>query len=154
MSAAAEPISVLGQINLPIQLRDVKVDHSFVLVQSLITPVTLGIDFMQKHGLVLDFTTTPITISIQTIHVNCQPDHDLEPLLSAMRKVKLKVAAIPMLQGIIEPSSSPWMAPASFIHKTNGEVRIQYILCRLQRTKQIHYKRCISTPLTKHLQLT
>ena len=64
MSAAGEPISVLRQINLPIQLRDVKVDHSFVLVQSLITPVILGIDFMQKHGLVLDFTTTPITFCI------------------------------------------------------------------------------------------
>ena len=65
MSAAGEPISVLGQINLPIQLRDVKVDHSFVLVQLLITPVILGIDFMQKHGLVLDFTTTYIIICIQ-----------------------------------------------------------------------------------------
>ena len=50
----------------------------------------------------LDFTTTPITISIQTIHVNCQPDHDLEPLLSAMRKVKLKVAAIPSMSQLIE----------------------------------------------------
>ena len=102
MSAAGEPISVLGQINLPIQLRDVKVDHSFVLVQLLITPVILGIDFMQKHGLVLDFTTTYIIICIQTIHVNCQPDHDLEPLLSAMRKVKLKVAAIPSISQSIE----------------------------------------------------
>ena len=90
------------KLDVPIQQRDVKVDHSFVLVQSLITPVTLGIDFMQKHGLVLDFTTTPITISIQTIHVNCQPDHDLEPLLSAMRKVKLKVAAIPSMSQSIE----------------------------------------------------
>ena len=58
VSAAGEPISLLGQITLPIQLGDIKTDHPFVVVQSLITPVILGIDFMQKHGLVLDFTTT------------------------------------------------------------------------------------------------
>ena len=38
VSAAGEPISVLGKITLPIQLGDVKVDHLFVVVQSLITP--------------------------------------------------------------------------------------------------------------------
>ena len=212
VSAAGEPIPVLGQITLPIQLGDVKVDHSFIVVQSLITPVILGIDFMQKHGLVLDFTTTPITIRSQTLHLRCQSDHDVEPLLSAMRKVKMKVAAVPSMsqsteemiddcaipifdktpiyelpkcsdpnllslvethkqlfntspgrttvakhfiptmgnpvkipprrvpanyhaevqqqinsmlqQGIIEPSSSPWMAPAVFVRKKNGEVRI------------------------------
>ena len=40
-------------------------DHSFVVVQSLITPVILGIDFMQKHGLVLDFTTTPLLFTVK-----------------------------------------------------------------------------------------
>ena len=50
VSAAREPIPVLRQITLPIQLGDVKVDHPLVVVQSLITPVILGIDFMQKHS--------------------------------------------------------------------------------------------------------
>ena len=97
VSLAGEPIPVLGQITLPIQLGDVKVDHSFIVVQSLITPAILSIDFMQKHGLELDFTTTPITIRSQTLHVRCQSDHDVEPLLSAMKKVKMKVAAVPSM---------------------------------------------------------
>ena len=50
VSAAGEPISVLGQITLPIHLGDVKVDHLFVVVQPHITPIILGIDFMHKHG--------------------------------------------------------------------------------------------------------
>ena len=71
-------------------------DHSFVEVWSLITPAIIGIDFMQKHDLLLDFTT-PISIHSQTIHINCQPDHDLEPLLRATRKLKMNVAAIPSI---------------------------------------------------------
>ena len=44
------------------------------------------IDFMQKHGLVLDFTTIPVTIHSQTMSINCQPD--VQPLLNAMKKTK------------------------------------------------------------------
>ena len=77
MSAAGEPFPALRQITLPIKLGNVKVGHWFIVVQSLITLVILGIDFMQKHGLVLYITTTPITIHSQTLHVSCQPDHDV-----------------------------------------------------------------------------
>ena len=49
---------------------------------------------MQKHGLVLDFTITPVTIHSQTMSINCQPD--VQPLLNAM-KDKMKVAAIPSI---------------------------------------------------------
>ena len=34
-----------------------------IVVQSLITQVILGMDFLQKGGLVLDFTTSPVTIT-------------------------------------------------------------------------------------------
>ena len=74
VSAAGESIPILGQITLPIQLGGLKVNHLFVVVRSLITPVILGIDFMHKHGLVLDFTTTPITVHNHTMSVDCQPD--------------------------------------------------------------------------------
>ena len=87
VSAAGEPIPIIGQITLPIQLGGLKVDHLFVVDRSLITPVILGIDFMHKHGLVLDFTTTPISVRNHTMSVDCQPD--LKPLL------KMEVAAVP-----------------------------------------------------------
>ena len=50
VSAAGQPISILGQVTMSIQLGNVKADHPFIVVQSLITLVILGIDFIQKHG--------------------------------------------------------------------------------------------------------
>ena len=47
---------------------------------------------MQKHGLVLDFTTTPVIVSNQLSSVQCQPG--LGPLLDMAQKVKMKISAI------------------------------------------------------------
>lgn len=83
VSAAGEPIPVLGQIVAPICVADLLVDHSFVVVKSLITPVILGLDFLHRHGIVLDFTTTPLTI-----HNNIQQTEvpaELRPILDTAR---------------------------------------------------------------------
>ena len=34
--------------------------HNFVVVNSLVVPVILGVDFLQTHGVLLDFSTTPV----------------------------------------------------------------------------------------------
>ena len=59
MSAAGDPIPVIGNIIAPIQVGNLTAYHPLVVVQSLIVPVILGMDFLQHHGLTLDFTTTP-----------------------------------------------------------------------------------------------
>ena len=89
VSAAEEPISVVGKVVAPIQ---VGVHHNFVVVHSLITPVILGMDFLQKHGIMLDFTTTPVTIH------NVEPQGDmpleLESVLETARTTAKKVCAV------------------------------------------------------------
>ena len=74
-SAAGEPIPVIGKVIAPITVGALCVDPNFVVVHSLITPVILGIDFLQKHGIVLDFTMMPVTIH----NVNPPIDHDIPP---------------------------------------------------------------------------
>jgi len=37
--------------------------HEFVVVKSLVAPVILGIDFLQRNGLILDFTQNPVAVS-------------------------------------------------------------------------------------------
>ena len=62
VSAAKEPIPVIGEVVVPVSVGTLHVDHNFVVVYSLIIPVILGTDFLHKHRIVLDFTTTPVTI--------------------------------------------------------------------------------------------
>ena len=38
-----------------------------IVVRSLITQVILGMDFLQKHGLVLDYTTSPVNITARAV---------------------------------------------------------------------------------------
>ena len=35
-------------------------EHSFIVVEQLISQIILGVDFLQQQGLVLDFTTSPV----------------------------------------------------------------------------------------------
>ena len=210
VSAAGEPISVVRKVVAPIQVGNLQVHHNFVVVHSLITPVILGMDFLQKHGIMLDFTTTPVTIhnvepqgdmplelesvletarttakkvcavasiaeSSEDIIDSCAvplfeaksmydmpqcQDSDLTNLLETHKElfhntpgktnvtehfiptmgnpVKIPPRRIPanyhaevehqissmLQQGIIEVSSSPWMAPAVFVRKKSGEIRL------------------------------
>ena len=59
--------SILGCIALPECLGKLHVKHPLVVVCSLIAPVILGVDFLQKHGLTLDFTSNPVGISSQIV---------------------------------------------------------------------------------------
>ena len=69
--------------------------HPMIVVQSLITHVILGMDFLQKHGLVLDFTTSPVNI---TAHAMVSSDdgqkQELQSIIQAAMKVKAKVCAV------------------------------------------------------------
>ena len=62
ISAAGEPIPVIGQVVAPIHVGNLLVDHNFIIVHSLITHVILGLDFLHKHTIFLDFTTIPVTV--------------------------------------------------------------------------------------------
>eukprot|EP00731_Ephydatia_muelleri_P006920 Em0003g1168a len=39
-------------------------EHCFIVIEQLISQVILGVDFLQQQGLVLDFTTLPVLVTI------------------------------------------------------------------------------------------
>ena len=62
VSAAGEDIPVLGCVTVTSSVGTLQVTHLLIIVPSLIAPVILVLDFLQKHGLVLNFTVSPVKI--------------------------------------------------------------------------------------------
>ena len=94
VSATGEPIPVLGCANFHIRVGPIAVYHPLIVVRSLITPVILGIDFMQAHGLVLDFTTTPVHVTNQQSPKGGQSGGGECHVLQAARKTKARACAV------------------------------------------------------------
>eukprot|EP00731_Ephydatia_muelleri_P000048 Em0001g48a len=77
--------------------------YYFVVVKDLITPVILGVDILQDKGLVLDFTTTPLTVTPRKERStrNQQKSHyislELAPALKAEKQRRECQTAMRML---------------------------------------------------------
>lgn len=97
---------------LPLCIRELQTTHPLVVVQSLIVPAILGLDFLQKHGVVLDFASTPIKISSQA----CEPSfsdysENVKPVLDAARQVTNKVCAVNVLTDTTEDTINNCAVP-------------------------------------------
>ena len=63
VTAAGEKLNkIVDYVTAPIQVGDRAIEHNFVVVDNLITAVILGVEFMQKHGLVLNFSHSPVQV--------------------------------------------------------------------------------------------
>ena len=110
VSAAGETIPVMGHIHLPVKIGQLYVDHSFVVVHSLITPVILGIDFLRKHHLVLDFTSIPIGVKSRLTQEVCQSP-ELELIWKTSEKVRAKTCAVVSTRELTEESLDDCTVP-------------------------------------------
>ena len=67
--------------------------HDFVVVNKLVAPVILGMDFLQINGIVLDFVSRPIGVLTNKDFDTCTSDV-LKPIFDAEHKTKAKVCAV------------------------------------------------------------
>ena len=229
VTASGDPLPIRGYIRAPVLIGQLWAMHEFIVVDSLVTPVILGTDFLQENNVALDFSSSPVTIFSSKLPTpgnqkaslnNSEKDlwkpiweneHKIrnkictaltteEPELDGVDKcsiprfsdaemydipkcehdslsqvinefaglfgtkpgmttiechyiptsgcpVKVPPRRIPvhyreevqwqlkdMLdQGIIEESSSPWMAPMVFVRKKSGEIRLCVDYCELNK---------------------
>ena len=84
--------------------------HDFVVVNNLVAPVILGMDFLQINGIVLNFASRPIGVLTNKDFDTCTSD-TLKPIFDAERKTKAKVCAVTTVDGqtpdIIEDCTIP-----------------------------------------------
>jgi len=73
--------------------------HDFVVVDSLVTPVILGIDFLQQNGLVFDFTCMPVMVHMGHVTAGIAADHVvLVQVIPIFEDVHLNQAHFCMIQ--------------------------------------------------------
>ena len=97
VTASGEELEIVDHISAPVKLGNLQVSHKFVVVNRLVAPVILGIDFLQKHGLTLDFTTTPVGVHKSHKVVTAQQQHipqQLKNIHGAVREAKAKVCVV------------------------------------------------------------
>ena len=65
ISALGEPLLIIGCVQALVQIHHLEVVYQFLVVERLVVPVILGLDFMQ-HISVLNFASRLVTIGNDT----------------------------------------------------------------------------------------
>ena len=73
--------------------------------KDLITAVILGTDFLQLHGLVLDFTTTPVTGAPSKLSANQESAPPIKPIWTAERLFKTKKCPVASIGETMEDAN-------------------------------------------------
>ena len=60
--ASGEQLHIVEHIQATVQLSELELSHNFVVVEKLVALVILGVDFLHKNWLVLDFSQTPVIV--------------------------------------------------------------------------------------------
>jgi len=101
VTASGDPLPITAHLLLPVVIGETSVLHNFVVVDSLVVPVILGVDFLQTHGVMLDFSTTPVKIdATKTPNVPLIQDASTAALYKAEQAEKMKRYPITVLQDI------------------------------------------------------
>ena len=61
ITAAGDAMTTIGEAKLEICIIDFHTRHKFIIVSSSITDCILGVDFLSRHEVQLDFAIRPIT---------------------------------------------------------------------------------------------
>ena len=98
VTASGDHLPIVDHVKAPVQLGKLEMMHNFVVVESLVSPVILGVDFLQENALVLDFGKTPVTVHHAEAGTLQQLEADAPPHVFAMyeasQKMRTKVCAV------------------------------------------------------------
>ena len=70
-TADGHKMGVMGTARLAVQLGEYRAVHEFLVAEELLMPVIIGVDFLSRHSVILDYSnnqTVRIRIGAETIH--------------------------------------------------------------------------------------
>ena len=86
VTASGGKLPIIDCVKAAIEVQGEKFTHDFLVVDNLITPVILGIDFLQEHQLTLNFSRTPVMMTKTAATV--EASDILKPIWEAQQKVR------------------------------------------------------------------
>lgn len=101
ITASGEPLPITGCVRALVRIHHLEVVHQLLVVERLVAPVILGLDFMQQHNIVLNFASSPATISNHTEVIKQMPEvipEELQPVLDAACQLRSKVCVIAAIE--------------------------------------------------------
>ena len=116
VTASGDPLKILDHVQAPVKIGDLELVHDFVVVENLVSPVILGVDFLHKNGLVLDFSSLPVTVhtsdSAQVIsHYPIIPEC-IVSIYSEERRERTRICAVEAIEApcadVIENCAVPY----------------------------------------------
>ena len=100
VTASGEKLRVVDHVSAPVQVGTVQTNHNFVVVNRLVAPVILGVDFLQRNCLVLDFSQTQVEVR-NSPHISQKREptdvdtrEEWEKIYGAVLQEKARVCAI------------------------------------------------------------
>ena len=62
VTASGDQLPILDHVSALVQVGELHVRHEFVVTESLVAPVILGVDFLHEDALLLDFTKAYVQV--------------------------------------------------------------------------------------------
>ena len=97
VTASGENLPIEDYVRARVKIGELDIAHDFVVVKSLVAHVILGVDFLHKNALLLDFTTNPVSIRL-TQGSMLNEDLEVKPIFESACKAKAKICAVSVLE--------------------------------------------------------
>ena len=99
VTTSGDQLPILDHVSALVQVGELHVRHEFVVTESLVAPVILGVDFLHEHALLLDFTKAYVQVRHANVGSNAQSIADfagsqIRPIYEAARKIEVRACTI------------------------------------------------------------
>ena len=103
VTTSGDPLPIKAHLLLPVVIGEKSMLHYFVVVNCLVVPVILGVDFLQTNGVLLDFSTTPVKFGTTNVpDVSSNQELSTVAIYKAEQTEKIKRYPIVVLKGVTD----------------------------------------------------
>ena len=135
VTAAGNDLLMVDHIRATVQIQDYTVTHSFIVVNTLITPAILGIDFLQQHSIKIDFATTPIKLSVSPGAGGKILDPCVRSVMEAENTLCTKHCAVTSLSSTIEDQVEDYVIPVF-----SDACSVEFPECKMSNLQPVVYE--------------